>query len=100
MAEDPRPSPATAPDPNDIFRRLRQLFVDDGQDKDRVLRTSPIFKTTNSGLGYKRKPFADRMEGRINHEFNCHNPFFRHGQMNDDATVGVCRDQIIADNGR
>jgi hypothetical protein len=91
---------AEAAAPNDIFVRLRKLFVEDGQDRDRVLRTSPIFKTTNSGLGYRRKAFADRMEGPINKEFGCHNPRFSNGQLDDNATVGVCRDQIIADNGR
>lgn len=88
------------PDPEDIFQRLKRLFVADGQSPSRVTRTARIFTTTDGGLGYTRSAFANRLEGPINSEFGCHHPPFIAGQLSDGASVGNCRDQIIADNGQ
>ena len=86
-------------DPEAVFRRLKRLFVDDGQNPSRVTRSARIFTTADGGLGYTRGAFADRMEGPINGEFGCHDPVFIAAQLSDGASVGNCRDQIIADNG-
>ncbi len=96
----PAAAAAAAADPDDIYLRLKALFVADGMAPGRVTRIAPIFTANDGGLGYTEARFRGSMEPHINHEFDCHNPTFRTGQLAADATVGDCRDKIIEDHGQ